>query len=101
LAERLSFHATLANSDKKMAAKKKRRWSQRVTATSNALDLDKGVFSLTDPRGIARAKTFRRPKPSPENRPISIGHVDAELLHQSRRPQAFEESARAASSRQG
>jgi hypothetical protein len=30
-----------------------KRWSQRVTRTSNALDLEKGVFSLADPREIA------------------------------------------------
>jgi hypothetical protein len=29
------------------------RWSGRVTATSNALDLDAKVFSLTSPRAIA------------------------------------------------
>jgi uncharacterized protein DUF3175 len=44
-----------------MAAKKAKRsngtkrWSQRVTQTSDALDLDKGVFSLSDPNRIARA----------------------------------------------
>ena len=31
----------------------KQRWSQRVTETSDALDLDRGVFSLDDPRKIA------------------------------------------------
>lgn len=29
------------------------RWSQRVTASSNALDLEPGVFRLDDPRAIA------------------------------------------------
>lgn len=29
------------------------RWSQRVTATSNALDLEPRVFALDDPRRIA------------------------------------------------
>jgi hypothetical protein len=29
------------------------RWSQRVTATSNALDLEPGVFTWDDPRRIA------------------------------------------------
>ena len=29
------------------------RWSQRVTETSNALDLEPGVFTLSDPREIA------------------------------------------------
>ena len=32
-----------------------RRWSRRVTETSNALDLDRGVFSSKDPRRIARS----------------------------------------------
>jgi len=31
------------------------RWSARVTRTSNALDLKKGVFALNDPRRIARS----------------------------------------------
>jgi hypothetical protein len=30
-----------------------RRWSQRVTRESNALDLEEGVFTLSDPRLIA------------------------------------------------
>ena len=29
------------------------RWSQRVTRTSNALDLEPGVFTLPSPRAIA------------------------------------------------
>lgn len=31
------------------------RWSQRVTETSNALDLEPQVFSWADPRRIARS----------------------------------------------
>jgi len=38
-----------------MAKRKINRWSRRVTETSDALDLDKGVFSLDDPRNIARS----------------------------------------------
>src|SRR4051794_18412826 len=38
-----------------MATSKRKRWSRRVTETSNALDLDKGVFSRDDPRSIARS----------------------------------------------
>jgi Protein of unknown function (DUF3175) len=30
-----------------------KRWSQRVTRTSNALDLKSGVFTLASPRAIA------------------------------------------------
>lgn len=33
----------------------KRKWSGRVTRTSNALDLDSGVFKLQSPRAIARS----------------------------------------------
>jgi hypothetical protein len=37
------------------AAAKGRRWSQRVMETSNALDLEAGVFKREDPRKIARS----------------------------------------------
>lgn len=37
----------------KKTATKARRWSQRVTETSDALDLEAGVFTLEDPREIA------------------------------------------------
>ncbi len=30
-----------------------KRWSQHVTETSNALDLDEGVFTWSDPKRIA------------------------------------------------
>src|SRR2546422_4120332 len=36
-------------------ATKRKRWSQRVTETSKALDLDQGVFSKEDPKSIARS----------------------------------------------
>ena len=32
-----------------------RKWSQRVTEQSNALDLQRGVFGLDDPKAIARS----------------------------------------------
>jgi Protein of unknown function (DUF3175) len=32
-----------------------RRWSARVTRTSDALDLDRGVFTWRDPKRIARS----------------------------------------------
>ena len=38
---------------RKKASAKGRRWSQRVTVTSDALDLEVGVFTLEDPREIA------------------------------------------------
>ena len=37
------------------ASKPDRRWSNRVTRQSNALDLDEGVFTLSDPKEIARS----------------------------------------------
>src|SRR6266852_1625419 len=45
----------LADSWSGMATSKRKRWSQRVTQTSNALDLDQGVFSKDDPGSIARS----------------------------------------------
>jgi hypothetical protein len=32
-----------------------RRWSRRVTERSNALDLERGVFSRSDPKAVARS----------------------------------------------
>jgi len=36
-----------------MAEKSPKRWSQEVTEYSDALDLEKGVFTLKDPKEIA------------------------------------------------
>jgi hypothetical protein len=36
-----------------MTGMKRQRWSQRVTETSNAMDLEPGVFALADPLQIA------------------------------------------------
>lgn len=36
-----------------MPAKSRRKWSQRVTQTSDALDLEPGVFTWDDPKRIA------------------------------------------------
>lgn len=36
-----------------MSTAPKKRWSQEVTETSNALDLDKGVFTWKNPKRIA------------------------------------------------
>ena len=38
-----------------MANAQPRRWSQHVAETSNALDLEPGVFTEKDPRAIARS----------------------------------------------
>jgi translation initiation factor 2 alpha subunit (eIF-2alpha) len=36
-----------------MTDRTQQRWSQKVTESSNALDLEPGVFTLDDPRQIA------------------------------------------------
>jgi hypothetical protein len=60
-----------------MTTPKRKRWSQRVTETSNALALDKGVFSRDDPRSIARslkrsAERSRRRKSDPFRSAMSM-----------------------------
>ena len=54
-----------------------KRWSQRVTEESNALDLEDGVFALDDPREIARslkrsAERSRRRKAPPFRSAMSM-----------------------------
>jgi len=56
---------------------KRQRWSQRVTETSNALNLESGVFSQDDPRSIARslkrsAERSRRRKSDPFRSAMSM-----------------------------
>ena len=60
-----------------MATRKNKRWSHRVTETSNALDLEQGVFSKDDPRSIARslkrsADQSRRRKSDPFRSAMSM-----------------------------
>lgn len=55
----------------------KRRWSRRVTQTSDALDLQGGVFKLRDPKAIARslkrsAEKSRRRKSDPYRSAMSM-----------------------------
>jgi hypothetical protein len=59
-----------------MAARRE-RWSQRVTETSDALDLEPGVFTRRDPREIARslkrsADRSRRRKADPFRSAMSM-----------------------------
>ena len=54
-----------------------RKWSQRVTRESNALDLKKGVFAQDDPKKIARslkhsAEHSHRRKSSPYRSAMSM-----------------------------
>ena len=66
---------------RKSAARKKtktkRRWSQHVTETSDALTLDKGVFAKDNPKAIARslkrsAERSRGRKSSPYRSAMSM-----------------------------
>jgi hypothetical protein len=55
----------------------RQRWSQRVTETSFALDLDPGVFTWKDPRAIAAslktsAECSRRRKTTPFRSAMSM-----------------------------
>lgn len=58
-------------------APRSRRWSQRVTRTSNALDLERSVFARNDPLAIARslkrsAERSRRRKSEPFRSAMSM-----------------------------
>lgn len=60
-----------------MAATQPRRWSQKVTEGSDALDLERGVFAQDDPRRIARslkrsADASRRRKADPFRSAMSM-----------------------------
>jgi hypothetical protein len=60
-----------------VAAARRKRWSQRVTETSDALDLEAGVFTLEDPREIAlslqrSAERSRRRKADPFRSAMSM-----------------------------
>jgi hypothetical protein len=61
----------------KRTSRKPKRWSRRVTETSDALDLDQGVFSLDSPRRIAlslkrSAERSRRRKAEPFRSAMSM-----------------------------
>lgn len=60
-----------------MASKSNRKWSQRVTQTSNALDLEPGVFTWDDPKRIAKslahsAEVSKRRKADPFRSAMSM-----------------------------
>ena len=62
---------------KSARVKTTRYWSGRVTRESNALDLDAGVFSLSDPKRIAAslkrsAEQSRRRKAEPYRSALSM-----------------------------
>jgi hypothetical protein len=60
-----------------MAVSGKKKWSRRVTQTSNALTLEEGVFSRRDPASIARslkrsAERSKRRKADPYGSAMSM-----------------------------
>jgi hypothetical protein len=60
-----------------MSPARRTRWSQRVNETSDALDLEPGVFTLSDPRAIAAslkrsAERSRRRKADPFRSAMSM-----------------------------
>jgi len=60
-----------------MAKAAGKRWSGRVTRTSNALDLDRGVFTWKDPKRIAAslrrsAQRSKRRKADPYRSALSM-----------------------------
>lgn len=59
-----------------------RRWSKRVSETSDAMDLKGGVFKLRDPKKIAASlkRSAERSHRRKAN-PVSLGFVDAHVLH--------------------
>ena len=66
-----------SGSRKATARKSTKRWSSAVTRNSDALDLDKGVFSRRDPKSIARslkrsAERSRRRKADPYRSALSM-----------------------------
>jgi predicted trehalose synthase len=72
-----SYSQDLAMPPKTKAKSSPKRWSQHVTETSNALDLDPGVFSWSDPNRIAAslkrsAESSKRRKGSPLQSAMSM-----------------------------
>ena len=62
---------------KPKAESKPKRWTQRVMETSNALDLEQGVFTWDDPKRIAEslkrsAEKSKRRKTSPYRSAMSM-----------------------------
>ena len=68
-----------------MATRKGKRWTQKVTEESNALDLEAGVFALKDPSyDRALAQALGGAEQSAQGSAFPLGDVDAGLLYQPR-----------------
>ena len=83
-------------------AKEKRKWSGEVTAHSDALDLEKDVFKLSDPKKIAASlETLGARQHAAQGRPFPLGDVDADLLHQPGGQESLRHPEEEARSREG
>jgi uncharacterized protein DUF3175 len=74
---RASPQRTKAHRGRQQAARGAKRWSQKVTRESDALDLERGVFSLASPHAIAlslkrSALASRRRKANPYRSALSM-----------------------------
>jgi hypothetical protein len=75
--KRSSARKAASRRSARSSTKRQKRWSQRVTETSNALDLEPGVFALDDPAAVARslrrsAERSRRRKSDPYRSAMSM-----------------------------
>ena len=65
-------------------ATKAKKWSQHVTETSDAMDVEPGTFKLRSAKKIAEAVEHDAEKVDAKERvELSRGDVDADVLHQS------------------
>ena len=62
-----------------------KRWSQVVTRESNALDLEPAVFTCDDVGDRPFPEALGGDERAPESLALPVPHVDADVLHQSRR----------------
>jgi Protein of unknown function (DUF3175) len=83
IVDKIARHVAMApgkatrKTTRKSARKPTRRWSARVTRESDALDLDRGVFTWNDPKRIAgslkrSATRSRRRKADPYRSALSM-----------------------------
>ena len=77
MAKSTGRQAAKSRARRKRPAKTGRKWSQRVTRESNALDLKRGVFTLNNPRRIAAslmrsARASKRRKAEPYRSALSM-----------------------------
>lgn len=80
-----------------MVTSKRKRWSQRVTEKSHALDLEEGVFAKDDPRSIARSLKRSAERSVRRKSDLSLRDVDAYVLYKSRSEATLAVQAQAAS----